>query len=115
MNHWSYHSKQITKNMRCFENKMTTVLINRFFRFFALTALLWLIVTYGFGINIPLLTKTTPSPNTLKTTLKLPQGFTIQVFASNLPGIRTLLPTPTGDLIATLPKKGQVILLKKTQ
>jgi len=100
--------------MRCFENKMTTVLINRFFRFFALTALLWLIVTYGFGINIPLLTKTTPSPNTLKTTLKLPQGFTIQVFASNLPGIRTLLPTPTGDLIATLPKKGQVILLKKT-
>ena len=93
---------------------MTTVLINKFFRFFALSALLWLIVTYGFGINIPLLTKTTPSPNTLKTTLKLPQGFTIEVFASNLPGIRTLLPTPTGALIATLPKQGQVILLKKT-
>ncbi|HIG07472.1 MAG TPA: sorbosone dehydrogenase family protein [Methylococcaceae bacterium] len=93
---------------------MTTVLINKCFRFFALTALLWLIVTYGFGINIPLLTKTTPSPNTLKTTLKLPQDFTIEVFASNLPGIRTLLPTPTGALIATLPKQGQVILLKKT-
>jgi len=93
---------------------MTAVLINKCFRFFALTALLWLTVTYGFGINIPLLTKTTPRPNTLKTTLKLPQDFTIQVFASHLPGIRTLLPTPTGDLIATLPKKGQVILLKKT-
>jgi len=93
---------------------MTAVLINKCFRFFALTALLWLIVIYGFGINIPLLTKTTPRPNTLKTTLKLPQDFTIQVFASHLPGIRTLLPTPTGDLIATLPKKGQVILLKKT-
>lgn len=93
---------------------MSTVLIKRICRFLVLAALFWLIMTYGFGINIPLIKKSSPNQTTLNTTLKLPQDFSIQVFASNLPGIRTLLPTPTGDLIATLPKKGQVILLKQT-
>jgi glucose/arabinose dehydrogenase len=77
-------------------------------------ALLWLTITFGFNINIPLLPKESPNANTLKTTLSLPKGFSITVFAENLPGVRTILPTPTGDLIVTLPKKGQVALLKKT-
>ncbi len=77
-------------------------------------ALLWLTITFGFNINIPLLPKESPNANTLKTTLSLPKGFSITVFAANLPGVRTILPTPTGDLIVTLPKKGQVALLKKT-
>ncbi len=82
--------------------------------FFIAGTLLWLTITFRFSINIPLLPKETPSANTLKTTLKLPKDFKITLFAANLPGVRTLLPTPTGDLIATLPKKGQVVLLKKT-
>ena len=93
---------------------MSTVFIKRICRFLVLVALFGLIMTYGFGINIPIIKKSAPNQATLNTVLKLPQDFSIQVFASNLPGIRTLLPTPTGDLIATLPKKGQVILLKKT-
>ncbi|MBT3815274.1 MAG: hypothetical protein HOG01_01630, partial [Methylococcales bacterium] len=50
---------------------------NKVFIFCITGALLWLTITFGFNINIPLLPKESPNANTLKTTLSLPKGFSI--------------------------------------
>ena len=41
--------------------------------------------------------------------LQLVSGFQISVFAADLPGVRTVAVTPSGDLYATLPARGRIV------
>lgn len=43
--------------------------------------------------------------------IRLPDGFKIQVFAEGIPGVRFMTLSPQGELMASLPRRGQVILL----
>jgi glucose/arabinose dehydrogenase len=45
--------------------------------------------------------------------LKSPPGFQITLFASQLPGVRVLRFTSKGDVIVSIPDKGQVLLLSR--
>ena len=54
-----------------------------------------------------------PSQTTVAQRLRAPDGFTIEKYATGLANIRILQATPTGDLIASQPREGKVILLKR--
>ncbi len=82
-------------------------------RLLVLFVIVWLIAKYGFGINIPLLRKNSPTQSILNQRIQLLPGFTISVFADQVPGVRSILETETGDLLASLSKKGKVVLLHK--
>lgn len=43
--------------------------------------------------------------------LQVPPGFELNIFANDLPFVRFIKSTPSGDLIVTTPRKGEVILL----
>ena len=45
--------------------------------------------------------------------MTLPDGFSVTVYASNLPGARMLHLTPTGDLLVSMPKQGRIVLVKR--
>lgn len=54
----------------------------------------------------------TPKQNELQRRLQLPEGFHLQVYASQLPMVRMLLVTPAGDVLASRPRAGEVVLLR---
>ncbi len=54
-----------------------------------------------------------PTASTLKNRFSLPDGFELELFASDLPKIRFLKFTPGGDLLVTRPHAGDVLLLKR--
>lgn len=43
--------------------------------------------------------------------IRLPDGFKIQLYAEGIPGVRFMTLSPQGDLMASIPSRGQVILL----
>ncbi|MGE5707083.1 MAG: PQQ-dependent sugar dehydrogenase [Bacteroidota bacterium] len=43
--------------------------------------------------------------------IRLPEGFRLSVFAENLPGVRFMALSPTGELTVSRPKAGQILLL----
>ncbi|WP_305906987.1 PQQ-dependent sugar dehydrogenase [Methylomarinum sp. Ch1-1] len=67
----------------------------------------------GFGINIPLIGKDTPTQELLNRRLQMPAGLSLSVFASDLNGARDLVVTDSGDVLVSLPREGQVMLLKR--
>ena len=81
-------------------------------RFSILAALLGYLVSFWFGINIPLFKKGAPTAATLKQRMELPPGFNISVYADQLPGARMLRLTDTGDLLVSLPRRGKIVLLE---
>lgn len=44
--------------------------------------------------------------------LQLPPGFTIGVFAAGLGSVRSLVVSPRGDLLATIPREGRIVALR---
>ncbi len=54
-----------------------------------------------------------PHQQTLDSQLQLPEGFRLTRYAAGLPGVRMLVLTETGDLLVSLPRKGQVVRLTR--
>jgi glucose/arabinose dehydrogenase len=50
---------------------------------------------------------------TLERRMSLPDGFAIDTYATGLPNVRLLAVTPAGDLLASLPRRGEVVLLPR--
>ena len=80
-----------------------------------LGAILWLLVSRWIGINIPLLRKSSPTQELLDQRIQLPKGFSVSVYADDLPGARILRMTKSGDLLLSLPHKGRIVLLKRDE
>lgn len=74
---------------------------------------LWLFFPNWFRVNIPFGSKDSPTASQLSDRIRLPDGFAISVYASDLPGARILRFTEYGDLLVTLPRSGLVVLLKR--
>lgn len=77
-------------------------------------AVLWI----GFSpVNVPLDAVLrgagAPDPQTLRRRLRLPEGFVIDTYAAGLPQVRLLRFTAGGDLLASLPASGRVVLLQR--
>lgn len=53
-----------------------------------------------------------PDKAALDERMTLPEGFSIDTYATGLPNVRMLWVTPRGDLLATLPRSGEVWLIK---
>lgn len=83
------------------------------FRISIITLVLVYIGTYWFGINIPLFKKGPPTTATLKQRMKLLSGFNISVYADQLPGARMMRMTDAGDLLVSLPQRGEIVLLHR--
>ncbi len=72
-----------------------------------------------FAINAPILgmlfgwTADAPSTDQIDTRFHVPAGFSLSIFARDLGKVRWLLTTETGDLVATRPRDGEVILLTR--
>jgi hypothetical protein len=64
-------------------------------------------------VNMAFLRQDTPAPAELRERIKLPPGFSIAVYASDLPGVRVLRFTEAKDLLASLPEAGSIMLLER--
>src|SRR5215470_15642859 len=53
------------------------------------------------------------SADVLQERLKTPDGFTVRMWASDLPNARFMCFTPAGDLLVSQPRQGQVTLLQR--
>jgi len=76
---------------------------------------LWLFLPDRYVVNTPLraLFETQPvNVSALDNRLKLPPGFSLSLYATDLDGIRVLRFTPTGDLIVSTPRTGKVWLVR---
>lgn len=82
-------------------------------RIIIIGAILGFLVSRWFGINTPLLKKNPPAKVLLSARIGLPPGFSISVYAKDLPGARMLRFTEAGDLLVSLPSEGQVVLLER--
>ena len=78
-----------------------------------LLGIIWLVVNTWFGINIPLIRKNTPTQRVLDQQMVMPAGLSLSVFADKLPGARMLRVTATGDLLVSLPSRGQIMILDR--
>jgi glucose/arabinose dehydrogenase len=78
-----------------------------------LVAALWLVLARFVVVNVPLFSRDEPpTAKVLSERLSLPQGFSISVYASDLPKARILRFTERGDLLVSLPNAGRVVLLE---
>jgi glucose/arabinose dehydrogenase len=71
-----------------------------------------------YAVNAPMLNMMsgwfgadTPAEKLFGARIRVPSGFTVGVFAAELPGVRFLRPLPGGGLLATTPRVGRVWLL----
>lgn len=53
-----------------------------------------------------------PSAQVIAQQLRVPAGFSVSIFARDLPSARLMVPTATGDLILSQPRGGLVVLLE---
>lgn len=77
---------------------------------------LWLLLPERFVVNTPIdsLFRTLPvTPPDLGPRLRLPPGFTWSIYAKGLDHARVIRVTPTGDLLVSTPRGGQVWLVPK--
>ena len=76
-----------------------------------------LLLPERFVVNVPLAgmlfghTIGAPSSNQIQSRFQLQPGFGLSLYANKLKHVRWLHPTPTGDLIASRPRSGDVILI----
>ncbi|MEF3073729.1 sorbosone dehydrogenase family protein [Methylobacter sp. Wu1] len=82
-------------------------------RIIIIGAILGFLVSRLFGINTPVLKKNPPAEEQLSARLRLPPGFSISIYAKNLPGARMLRFTEAGDLLVSLPSDDRVVLLER--
>ena len=71
-----------------------------------------------YAVNAPMLNMMsgwfgadTPAQDQFGARIRVPHGFTVGVFAAEVPGVRFLRPLPGGGLLATTPREGKVWLL----
>ncbi|ADE13567.1 oxidoreductase, putative [Nitrosococcus halophilus Nc 4] len=76
---------------------------------------LWLLLPERFAVNVPirLFGWGRPSIEVLHDRLQLPDGFSIEIYARDLPSARMLRFTPQGDLLVSLPEAGDIVLLER--
>lgn len=55
----------------------------------------------------------TPSVETIETRFQVPKGYSIGIYAEGIPNARLMRFTPTGELLVSTPRRGQVILLDR--
>jgi glucose/arabinose dehydrogenase len=76
----------------------------------------WALLTRCVVVNVPIGTRDEPpSAQLLGERLRLPEGFTISVYASELPEARILRLTENGDLLVSLPDAGRIVLLERDE
>jgi len=68
-----------------------------------------------YAVNAPMLNQmsgwfgaTAPAPGQFGTRIQVPDGFSVGLFADQLPGVRFLRPLPGGALLASTPREGKV-------
>lgn len=90
------------------------------FWYVVLPALLFVVLAQRFGhltVNFPLKSvlggAVSPAEEALRQRISLPPGFSLTVYAADLPGARMLRFTRTGDLLVSQPNGGAVVLLEK--
>lgn len=76
-------------------------------------AILWLVAAKWIGLNVPIVGKSVPSPELLGNRIEVPDGFSIALFADDLPGARMLRMTQNGDLLVSLPRSGRIALVER--
>ena len=81
--------------------------------FCLLILFLGLVAKNWFGINLPIFKKDSPTSTIINERLTLPEGFSLSLYAGQLPGARMLHMTAYGDLFVSLPKSGQIVLLER--
>jgi glucose/arabinose dehydrogenase len=71
-----------------------------------------------YAVNAPMLNMMsgwfgadTPAQDLFGARIRVPRGFTVGVFAAEIPGVRFLRPLPGGGLLATTPREGKVWLM----
>jgi glucose/arabinose dehydrogenase len=71
-----------------------------------------------YAVNAPMLNMMSgwfgadaPAQDLFGSRIRVPRGFTVGVFAAEVPGVRFLRPLPGGGLLATTPREGKVWLL----
>jgi glucose/arabinose dehydrogenase len=77
-----------------------------------------LLLPERFAVNVPIRNAlfgtpgAAPSPDLLGTRVRVPEGLSVGLFAE-LPRIRALRVTAAGDLLASVPREGRVVLLER--
>ena len=56
-----------------------------------------------------------PPDDALGSRIRVPEGFSIGIFAADLPGLRFLRFTATGDLLVSQPRSDRVVLLHRDE
>ena len=85
----------------------------------AVVGLAWLFWPARYTVNGPILQQLlgrvpeTPAEDAVLARLKVPAGFTVTRFATDIPHVRFLRFTSAGDLLATQPRPGRVLLLRR--
>ena len=77
---------------------------------------LWLFLPDRYVVNTPLMALFETQPvdrDALDNRLKLPAGFSLSLYATDLDGIRVLRATAAGDLIVSTPRTGKVWLVRR--
>ncbi|MDF9392902.1 MULTISPECIES: PQQ-dependent sugar dehydrogenase [Methylococcus] len=94
--------------------------MNKAFWYVVLPALLFAFLVQRFGplaVNLPLKSvfgvAAAPAEEALRQRIVLPPGFSVTVYAADLPGVRMLRFTGTGDLLVSQPNAGAIVLLEK--
>ncbi|MGI2324718.1 MULTISPECIES: PQQ-dependent sugar dehydrogenase [unclassified Methylococcus] len=93
--------------------------MNKALWYVVLPALLVTVLAQRFGhltVNFPLKSVfggATPAEAALHRRIALPSGFSLTVYAADLPGARMLRFTRTGDLLVSQPHAGAIVLLEK--
>ena len=54
-----------------------------------------------------------PATETIETRFRVPRGYSIGIYAEDIPNARLMRFTPTGELLVSTPRSGQVVLLDR--
>lgn len=83
----------------------------------ALFAACQIVLPERFAVNVPLRSliggSNPPTPSEFRARVRVPAGFSIEIWASDVPGARFLRFTPGGDLLVSVPGSGRIELLRR--
>jgi len=89
------------------------MLLRTIFGFVVIIAITWLFVRYYVGaVNLPLL-NVTATPELVTQRIRVPEGFSIGLWADEIPSARVLRFTREGDLLVAIPWLDQIMILEK--
>jgi glucose/arabinose dehydrogenase len=89
------------------------MLLRTLIGFVVIIAVTWLFVRYYVGaVNLPLL-NVTATPELVRQRISVPDGFSISLWADEVPNARVLRMTRGGDLLVAIPWLNQIMLLER--